>query len=205
MVEYTNALRQAYDRHAEERDHSRMEPWKFEERQMYLQALLDEDKNDILELGAGTGRDGLYFHENRFDVVCVDLSEEMVRRCKDKGLDARQMDFRKLAFEDGRFDSVYAMNSLLHIPKAEIGGVLAEVHRVLKPGGLFFYGVYGGESSEGVWEGDRYEPKRFFALYTDDELARLAPPLFTVEEFHTVSLGEGKLHHQSLLLRKVGE
>lgn len=182
-----------------------MEPWKFEERQHYLQALLEEDRNDILELGAGTGRDGLYFQENRFEVVCVDQSAEMVRLCKEKGLDARQMDIREMKFEDGQFDSVYAMNSLLHIPKEEIGGVLAQVHRVLRPGGLFFYGVYGGESSEGIWEGDSYEPKRFFAMYTDEELQSLAQPLFAVEEFHTVAMGEGKPHFQSLLLRKSGE
>ncbi|MFC5529102.1 class I SAM-dependent methyltransferase [Cohnella yongneupensis] len=195
-------LRQSYNKYAEQRDQSKMEPWKFEVRQQFLQSLLENDGNSILELGAGPGRDGLYFQEHRFEVVCVDLSDEMVRLCKDKGLDARQMDVRELQFEEGQFDSVYAMNSLLHVPKSEIGGVLANVHRVLKPGGLFFYGVYGGESSEGVWEGDSYEPKRFFAMYADEELKALAQPLFSVEEFYTVPMGEGAPHFQSLLLRK---
>src|SRR5262249_54053588 len=143
--------------------------------------------------------------ENQFEVVCVDMSSEMVRLCKEKGLDARQMDVRELTFEDGQFDCVYAMNSLLHIPKAEIGGVLANVHRVLKPGGLFFYGVYGGESSEGIWDKDAYEPKRFFAMYADEELQALAQTLFSVEEFYTVPMEEGAPHFQALLLRKSGE
>lgn len=201
MSNHQDTLRQAYDKHADERDRSKLADWKFEERQMYLQSLLENDLNAILELGAGPGRDAAYFAEHRFDVVCVDLSEEMVRLCKDKGLDARRMDMRELAFADGEFDSVYAMNSLLHVPKADIGTVLAEVHRVLKPGGLFFWGVYGGESSEGIWEQDSYEPKRFFAMYTDEELARLAEPLFAVEDFHTVPMESGP-HFQSLLLRK---
>lgn len=200
-----NTLRQAYDKYAERRDQSQLAPWKFEARQQFLHSLLEEDKNSILEIGAGTGRDGLYFQENRFEVVCVDLSSEMVRLCGKKGLDARQMDVRELAFDDGQFDSVYAMNSLLHIPKAEIGGVLANVHRVLKPGGLFFYGVYGGGSSEGIWANDAYEPKRFFAMYTDEELQALAQPLFSVEEFYTVPLGDGVPHFQALLLRKSDE
>ncbi len=200
-----NTLRQAYDKYAEERDQSRMAPWKFEVRQQFLHSLLEEDKNAILEIGAGTGRDGLYFQENRFEVVCVDLSAEMVRLCKEKGLDARQMDVRELAFDDGRFDSVYAMNSLLHIPKAELGDVLASIRRVLKPGGLFFYGVYGGESSEGIWHKDVYEPKRFFAMYTDEELQTIVQPMFVVEEFYTVPMGEGAPHFQALLLRKPGE
>jgi Methylase involved in ubiquinone/menaquinone biosynthesis len=200
-----NSLRQAYDKYAEERDQSRMASWKFEVRQQFLHSLLEEDKNTILEIGAGTGRDGHYFQENQFEVVCVDLSSEMVRLCKEKGLDARQMDVRELTFDDGQFDSVYAMNSLLHVPKAEIGDVLANIHRVLKPGGLFFYGVYGGESSEGIWDKDAYEPKRFFAMYTDEELQALVQPLFGIEEFYTVPMGEGEPHFQALLLRKPGE
>lgn len=205
MGNENNTLRQAYDKYAVERDQSRMAPWKFEVRQQFLHALLEEDKNTILELGAGPGRDGLYFQENQFDVVCVDMSSEMVRLCQEKGLDARRMDVRELAFEDGQFDSVYAMNSLLHIPKAEIGGVLASVHRVLKPGGLFFFGVYGGPSSEGIWDDDVYDPKRFFAMYSDEELQALAQPLFGVEEFYTVPMEEDAPHFQALLLRKSGE
>ena len=200
-----NTLRQAYDKYAEERDQSQMAPWKFEVRQQFLHSLLEEDKNTILELGAGPGRDGLYFQENQFEVVCVDLSSEMVRLCKEKGLNARQMDVRELAFEEGKFDSVYAMNSLLHIPKLEIGSVLASVHRVLKPGGLFFYGVYGGGSTEGIWDNDAYEPKRFFAMYSDEEFQALAQPLFGVEEFYTVQMDDGAPHFQALLLRKPGE
>lgn len=196
-------LQQAYDRNAPERDQSRMAPWKFEQRQQYLQVLLEEDKNRILELGAGPGRDGSYFQEHRFEVVCTDLSEEMVRLCLDKGLDARQMDFYALDFPDGSFDSVYAMNCLLHVPKSELAGVLDEISRVLVPGGLFFMGMYGGESSEGVWADDQYEPKRFFAMYSDDELQETVGRKFKIEEFLTVPQGDGAPHHQSLLLRKL--
>jgi ubiquinone/menaquinone biosynthesis C-methylase UbiE len=57
----------------------------------------------------------------------------MVRLCKEKGLDARCMDFHNLEFEDQSFDAVYALNCLLHEPKANMDGVLVEIHRVLKP------------------------------------------------------------------------
>ncbi len=205
MTRYDNekeALRQAYNSFAEQRNQAQMEPWKFKERQRFLQTLIEEDKNSILELGAGTGRDGAYFKENRFDVVCVDLSDEMVRLCLEKGLDARRADFSRLDFEPEQFEAVYAMNCLLHIPKTGLDEVLDQIYRVLKPGGLFFYGVYGGKSSEGVWENDPYEPKRYFSMYTDDELVEAATRWFVVEDFHTVELQENKPHFQSLLLRK---
>ncbi|MFC5467417.1 class I SAM-dependent methyltransferase [Cohnella suwonensis] len=202
MSETKENLRTTYNRYAEQRNEAKMEPWKFKERQLFLQAILEEDKNVILELGAGTGRDGHYFKENRFDVVCVDLSDEHVRLCREKGLDARVMDFYELAFEPEIFDAVYAMNSLLHVPKADLGTVLEQVHRVLKPGGLFFFGVYGGKNSDAVWEGDRFEPKRHFTMYEDDDLLAIVRERFGVEEFHVEPLGEGVPHFQSLLLRK---
>jgi SAM-dependent methyltransferase len=196
------ALRQAYNNFAGERDQAIIAPWKFKERQSFLQTLIEEDKNSILEIGAGTGRDGAYFKDNRFDVVCVDLSDEMVKLCREKGLDARRMDFGKLEFEPEQFEAVYAMNCLLHVPKADLDEVLDQIYRVLKPGGLFFYGVYGGNSTEGVWENDLYEPKRYFYMYEDEELMEAAKRWFVVEEFHTVELEENKPHFQSLLLRK---
>ncbi|RED58539.1 class I SAM-dependent DNA methyltransferase [Cohnella lupini] len=196
------ALRQAYNNFAEQRNQAQMEPWKFKERQSFLQTLAEEDKNSILELGSGTGRDGAYFKENRFDVVCVDLSDEMVRLCLEKGLDARRADFGSLDFAPEQFEAVYAMNSLLHVPKSDLDEILDQIYRVLKPGGLFFFGVYGGDNSEGIWENDPYEPKRYFSMYEDEELVEAAKRWFAVEDFHTVELQEGKPHFQSLLLRK---
>jgi ubiquinone/menaquinone biosynthesis C-methylase UbiE len=197
-----NALKQAYNHFAEHRDKGSMEPWKYQERENVLQRLKDEGKVSLLEIGAGTGRDSLYFHQQGLRVVSVDFSEEMVRLCKEKGLEARCMDFHHLDFEDQSFDAVYALNCLLHVPKANIDQVLGEIRRVLKPGGLSFCGVYGGQDTEGIWEKDFYEPKRFFSMYLDEDLVKVVERWFLVEHFHTVSMGEGVPHFQSLLLRK---
>jgi len=195
-------LKQAYDKHAEQRDRGGIEPWKARERERFLHRLKGERRASLLEIGAGPGRDSLYFQEQGLDVTSTDLSEEMVRLCREKGLNARVMDFSRLDFPDESFDAVFALNCLLHVPKAELDGVLGEIRRVLKPDGLFFYGVYGGEETEGIWELDTYEPKRFFAMYEDDAIVRIAERQFAVEDFHTVDLGPQALHFQSMLLRK---
>jgi SAM-dependent methyltransferase len=44
-----------------------------------------------------------------------------------------------MPFEDGQFDCAMATEVLEHCPKPEV--TLSEVHRVLKPGGLFFFTV----------------------------------------------------------------
>jgi SAM-dependent methyltransferase len=195
-------LKQAYNKHAEDREQTKLEPWKFEEREQFLNRITKEGYTTLLEIGAGTGRDSLYFQQQGLQVTCIDLTEEMVRLCKEKGLDAQLMDFQHLDFNANSFDAVYALNCLLHVPKAELDRVLEGIHSVLKPGGLFFYGVYGGQETEGVWEKDFYEPKRFFSMFEDEALVQVAKRHFDVEDFHTVSMGEGAPHFQSLLLRK---
>uniref|UniRef100_UPI0011A79D2C class I SAM-dependent methyltransferase n=2 Tax=Paenibacillus TaxID=44249 RepID=UPI0011A79D2C len=112
------------------------------------------------------------------------------------------MDFYHLTFEDDSFDAVYALNCLLHVPKNEIGGVLSEIKRVMKPDGLFYMGLYGGTDSEGVWENDWCEPKRFFASYSDCSIRALTGQYFKEISFQTVPLKEGEPYFQGLLLQK---
>jgi len=203
MIFNQSNLKQSYDNHAEERDRSELQDWKLQEREQFLRRLQQEGCETFLEIGAGTGRDSLFFQQNGLHVTTVDLSEEMVRLCKEKGLaDVHCMDFTYLDFEPGRFDAVYALNCLLHLPKAEIDLTLEQICKVLGPNGLFYYGVYGGQDSEGVWDQDDYEPKRFFSFYEDDAIQEMVKRYFILEDFHTVSIGEGKLHFQSMTLRK---
>ena len=101
----------------------------------------------------------------------------MVQECKQRGLEAHVVDLCVLPWTPLHasmatgFQAAYAMNSLLHIPKgAMFAAVLAEAARLVVPGGLFYLGVYGGESFEGKWEEDPSGEARFFAYYTDAEL-----------------------------------
>ncbi|MDR9855793.1 8-oxo-dGTP diphosphatase MutT [Paenibacillus sp. VCA1] len=196
-----STLKQAYDNHADLRNAAELEGWKAEERDNVLNAFQSNDVHSVLEIGAGPGRDSLFFKKHGFDVTAVDLSEEMVRLCRQKGLSARVMDFYHLEFADRSFDAVYAMNCLLHVPKAQLPGVLTEIKRVLKPGGLFYLGLYGGMSTDGIWEQDTYEPKRYFAMYPDEEIQRIIQIYFQMENFHTRDMGEGSPHFQGMLLR----
>lgn len=154
-------MRQTYDLHAQEREGRAAEDWKATERDHFLDLLRQESCRRLLEIGSGPGRDGLFFKENGLEVTCTDLSPEMVRLCLAKGLTAHVMDFWHLDFPDGTFDAVYALNCLLHVPKADLPGVLGSIRRLLRPGGLFFMGVYGGYAFEGVWDLDHYERSAF--------------------------------------------
>jgi SAM-dependent methyltransferase len=115
------------------------------------------------------------------------------------------MDNNHFDLPPASFDAVYAMNSLLHLPKKDLPAVLHNIQTVLKPDGLFYIGVYGGVESEGIWEEDDYVPKRFFAFYMDDQLKQILSEFFNIEDFtvtKTVETGDGP-HHQSAVLRKI--
>jgi SAM-dependent methyltransferase len=126
----------------------------------------------------------------------------MIRLCLQKGLTAHVMDVTDLKFAPNSFDAVYALNSFLHISEAEFVTALENIKRVLKPGGLFYLGVYGGQEFEGIWEKDTYIPKRFFSLRTDEHIQQLASQLFEVLSFKRIELENNDLHFQSLTLRK---
>ena len=193
----------SYNQQAEQRNKTGIENWKANERAEFLTLLKNGGKQSLLEVGAGHGRDSEFFQENGFQVTCIDLSSEMVRLCKQKGLDARVMDMVNLDFPDASFDAVYSLNSMLHLPKNELSVSLQTIRRVLKENGLFFLGMYGGIDFEGVWENDTYNPKRFFSFHSDENLQQVVTQSFKLLSFKkVVPVRDGNLHFQSLILRK---
>ncbi len=199
----TDQLRDAYDQNAGDRQEQSIAPWKLDERQAFLELLQNEGKESLLEIGAGPGKDSLFFQQQGLKVVSTDLSSQMVQLCRAKGLEAYEMDFLNLDFPDATFDAVYALNCLLHVPKADLPAVLSSISRVLKPSGLFFLGVYGGFESEGVWAEDYQTPKRFFAFYTDEQLLEKVSRIFVLVDFKRIDLPDQDVNFQRLILQNI--
>ena len=197
-------LRRSYDRSVEERDGKVLDPWKEQERNDFLSLLREEGCAYLLEIGAGTGLHGKFFQDQGIKVVCTDLSPEMVKRCLEKGLEAYVMDFLHLDFPRDNFDAVFAMNCLLHVPKEDLPQVLEVIYGLTRIKGLFYWGQYGGVERDGIYDGDHYEPKRYFSFLSDELLMILASELFEVVSFKKIELEEeADFYFQSLVLRKV--
>jgi len=199
--EIKNRLIVTYDKYARDRYQGRHTEWKISEREKFHK-LLNENKSElILDLGSGPARDAPWFREKGIDVICVDLSKEMARICAEKDLSTAVMDIENPGIIENSFDAVWAMNSLLHIPKNRFENVLSDIKRVLKPGGLFYLGRYGGRDFEGIWEDDFYTPKRFFSFYTDDGLKEIVSRHFDIMEFNTIPQAGRTTDFQSVILR----
>ncbi|MBD0676672.1 class I SAM-dependent methyltransferase [Streptomyces sp. CBMA156] len=126
---------------------------------------------DVLELGAGHGRDALFFARTGFRVMAADFSatglDQLHATAVEQGLADRLSplahDVRDpLPLPDASVDAVFAhMLLCMALSTEEITALVAEVRRVLRPGGTFVYTVrhtgdahYGAGTGHGddIWE-----------------------------------------------------
>lgn len=103
------------------------------------------DHARVLELGVGTGRIALPVAAAGCEVYGVDLSAHMLaalsRRIEADGLEGihlAQADITALPFREGVFDGAMAVH-VLHLV-ADWAGVLAQVSRLVRPGGTLVLG-----------------------------------------------------------------
>jgi SAM-dependent methyltransferase len=99
-----------------------------------------------LDFGAGWGRIGRFFLRDfeRSDMFGVDIDAGMVEFCKRADLPGAFLQIengKALPFEKGRFRLVTAYSVFTHLPPALFAAWMAELLRVLAPGGMLVFTV----------------------------------------------------------------
>jgi len=92
----------------------------------------------LLDLGIGTGLSSQPFHRAGLKISGIDISEEMLARCRAKNIssDLRVQDMREsLPFRNRELNHAIAVGAF-HFLK-DIESSVREVSRVLKPDGIF--------------------------------------------------------------------
>lgn len=159
---------------------------------------------DVLELGAGHGRDALYFAREGFTVQATDFSPvglEQLRQAAQAQRVAEQVttavhDVRDpLPLPDASVDAVFAhMLLCMALSTKEIHALVGEVGRVLRPGGVLVYTVrhtgdahYGAGTAHGddVFEHGGFAV-HFFPRHLVDSLA----DGWTLNEVHAFEEGD---------------
>ena len=102
-----------------------------------LDAVVAEQPLRVLEIGPGTGGFAARVAAALPGVrlTAIDQSPRFVELTRARGIDAREGDAQDLPFGDESFDVVAALWMLYHVP--DVDRALAEIRRVLRPGGLF--------------------------------------------------------------------
>lgn len=112
--------------------------------------LIPKAKGNVLELGAGTGVNFKYYKNENIDAITV-ADMEISKAAKDRAIDGMQFiaaDATKLPFDDNSFDTVVETLLLCSIDGEE--RAVAEIHRVLKPDGVFIHIDHGLPSRKGL-------------------------------------------------------
>lgn len=100
----------------------------------------------ILELGCGAGNHAAEMLARGFALRATDGSPELAEIASRRlNQPVEVMRFDELEDREA-FDGVWANACLLHVPKNELAGILARVHRALKTGGVFYASYKAGES-----------------------------------------------------------
>jgi SAM-dependent methyltransferase len=116
-----------------------------------LEALAEIAPVRVLEVGCGTGWFAARVRDELgAEVVAVDQSERMAELARGRRLDARVADAQALPFSDRSFDGVAANWMLYHVPDLDLG--LAEIARVLRPGGRLVAATNGADHLLELWE-----------------------------------------------------
>lgn len=120
--------------------------------------------SDVLDLGCGSGRDLKELARRGFCVVGLEYSRPLAEL-------ARQYSRQKVYFGDMRvfdlgenqFDGIWAVASLIHVPRIQIPGVLKKLYKALRSRGILLTSMQKGDGSQTSTDG------RFFELYQPND------------------------------------
>jgi SAM-dependent methyltransferase len=147
-----NDTRAAYDRVAEtyaQRIFDELTHKPFD--RAWLERLAGElrGRGTVCDLGCGPGHVARYLAERGVDVLGVDLSPGMVEEARRRSPHLRfeTGDLRRLDVPDGAWAGIAAFYSLIHVAPDDIPAALAELHRVLAPGGALAVAVHIGRET----------------------------------------------------------
>ena len=116
--------------------------------------LLSKVDGEILEIGFGTGLNLEHYPEHVRHLTAIDPGVGMTRIARRRmerskiGVKLQAQSAEELPFEDGRFDCVVSTWTLCSIRDAR--QAVAEIGRVLKPGGRFLFLEHGLSEDPGI-------------------------------------------------------
>tara|TARA_X000000368_G_C22983234_1_gene690902 strand:+ start:239 stop:892 length:654 start_codon:yes stop_codon:yes gene_type:complete len=180
-----------------------------------LKSFQEKNIKSILELGAGLGRDSIFFAKNSIKVHALDYSQTSIESIANKSeklnlnnfIKTQVFDIRKkLPFED---NSVYGCFShmlyCMALSNSDLKNLNNEICRILKPGGLNIYTVRhteDGDYRNGIHRGeDLYENDGFIVhFFSKDKVKKLSKgfKVLDIEKFE-----EGKFPRKLFIVKNI--
>jgi len=178
-----------------------------------LKLFQEQNIENIVELGAGLGRDTLFFAKNSIHVEALDYSKTSIEIITSKSKKLKLTDFiktkifdirKKLPFEDNSIDGCFShMLYCMALSNFDLDNLNNEICRILKPGGINIYTVRhtdDGDYKNGTYIGeDLYENDGFIVhFFSKDKVNQLSKgfKVLDIEKFE-----EGKFPRRLFIVK----
>ncbi len=164
-----------------------------------LELFKKQNITKIIELGAGLGRDTIFFAQNSIHVKALDYSLSGIKVINKKSeklnlsnfISTKIFDVReKLPFEDNSIEACFShMLYCMALANNDLENLNQEIHRILKPKGINIYTVRhtnDGDFKKGIHRGeDLYENDGFIVhFFSKDKVKSL------LKGFENISIDE---------------
>lgn len=164
---------------------------------------LARERVRVLELGCGAGNNLWCAAREGFAAAGIDASESAIRAARARfaaeglAVDLHVGDFAALPWEDARFALAFDRAALSCVPRAHAARALAELARVLAPGGSFWFNPYSARHASAAGRDERtglahdiqlgaLAGHGQIAFYTRAELEHLLEPHFELRALQHV-------------------
>ena len=178
-----------------------------------LKKFKEENIKEIIELGAGLGRDTVFFAENNIKVEALDYSLTAIKiidkKVKDNDFSnliaTKYFDVRdKLPYKDNSIKGIFShMLYCMALTNAEIKKLNNEILRVLKPGGINIYtarNTNDGDYKKGIHRGeDMYENDGFIINFFSEK--KVNSLLDGFKNLNTTNFEEGSFPRKLFLVQ----
>ncbi len=178
-----------------------------------LKSFQKENIKNIIELGAGLGRDTIYFAKNSIYIQALDYSKASIESITNKSKKLNLDDFiktkifdvrKKLPFEDNSIDGCFShMLYCMALSNFDLENLNSEICRILKPGGVNIYtarNTEDGDFKNGIHRGeDLYENDGFIVhFFSKDKVNKLSKgfQVLDIEKFE-----EGKFPRKLFIVK----
>jgi SAM-dependent methyltransferase len=120
----------------------------------------------VLDAGCGAGLPIAQRLSQSCRVVGVDFSERQLALAAGNvpGIALACQDLTRLGLAAGAFDAVCSYYAIIHVPRVHHAGILADFHRLLRPGGLAFL-CLGAESLDDDYDDDYFGVRMYWSHY----------------------------------------
>ncbi|MEW6739912.1 MAG: class I SAM-dependent methyltransferase [Nitrospirota bacterium] len=147
----------------------------YESELLCLKPLVENASKPILEIGVGTGRFAMHFH----DAIGIDPSLNALKMAEKRGVKTVHGYGEKLPFENETFGCILIIVTLCFVEKPL--DVLREAKRVLRKNGSIIIGLVPKDSAWGIFYEEKkksghpfYRDARFYTLKDVEDMLRTA-------------------------------